>query len=290
MKAAFSKYAVGLALGTVLLLGANGCSSSQVTHHSGQIGRYFGDGISFSVPVLERSTTPTGEDKFWEVRQGIGGATVVILGPFVSEGGAPSFRENMVLSTHKLSAPQNVESFRQSQLSEFKGAYANVVSGFSEGQDETGYWLTFERSEAGRVLFHKAWFFVDEGRSLGFVLVGTVQKGTHQDACVQDFNRIASTVRFGTPPSGFAWLSEELDKAMACTPSVGISVRADDNPQATVTEPEQAVPSAASHAVEAPASASNARQASAAAVPATASPAQGAVEAEAPPANVKSSN
>ena len=191
-----------------LVLGTGGCSS-QITHHSGQIGRYYGDGVSFSVPVVQEAADAAHEDKFWEVRQGIGGADVVVLGPFVTQDGADSFRENMVLSSCQVSGANGVSQFREQQVELLRQKLPEAV-GFSEGQDDAGYWETFEYNDNGRQLFCKTWFFLDEQRSLGYTLAGTVQKSSKCGEYCKDFENIAVTFKIGEPYSSFSGMSSSL--------------------------------------------------------------------------------
>ena len=223
MRIGFGKYAAILALG--LCLGANGCAPSQVTHHSGQIGRFFGDGISFSVPVVRQSENIQQEDSFWEVRQGIGGVDVVVLGPFVKGRGEENFRENMVLTSQKLSVGTTVEQFREQQIAEYSGIHSGAGS-FQTGNDKAGSFAIWERQDNGREVCCKAWFFVDGERSLGYVLLGTVLKDDKTESYFEDFASIASTFRIGTPLSGFGWLDEALGRSIA---ALGVAPAAEAN-------------------------------------------------------------
>ena len=214
MRASLGKYALAVLLTGSVVLGVTGCSS-QITHHSGQIGRYYGDGVSFSVPVVQRAAEVQQEDKFWEVRQGIGGADVVVLGPFVTQDGGESFRENMVLSSRAVDV-SDAEQFRRQQLAVLKNDIPSAVA-VAEGQDETGLWADYECEEKGRVLACRAYFFLDAERSLGYVLVGTVLKSPKTEEYRQDFGDIAKTFRIGTPLTACECMSEVLAKAVGGT-------------------------------------------------------------------------
>ncbi|MDO5296108.1 MAG: hypothetical protein Q4F00_05605 [bacterium] len=211
MQLGLRKNSIWVLLAACLAGGMSGCSS-QVTHHSGQIGRYFGNGVSFSVPVVQEATDPLHEDKFWEVRQGIGGADVVVLGPFVTQDAAESFRENMVLSSRPVSGIDEVAQFRQQQIEVLRQQFPGAVN-FADGQDETGCWETFEYTEHSRTLACKAWFFLDTERSLGYCLTGTAQKTAKFTDYCHDFDRIAVTFKIGAPYSSFSGMSEALAKA-----------------------------------------------------------------------------
>ena len=204
----FSLFGVAAAC---LACGMSGCSS-QITHHSGQIGRYYGDGVSFSVPVVQEASDAAQEDRFWEVRQGIGGADVVVLGPFVTQDSADSFRENMVLSSCSVSGISDVSQFRQQQVELLRQKMPEAVD-FTDGQDDIGCWETFEYDDNGRRLFCKTWFFLDAQRSLGYTLAGTVQKTSKYEDYCRDFGDIAVTFRIGDPYSSFSGMSASLAKA-----------------------------------------------------------------------------
>lgn len=213
MSVSLYKCSIAVALGSVLLLGAGGCAPSQVTHHSGQIGRYYGDGVCFSVPVVQIADAVQKEDKFWEVRQGIGGADVVVLGPFVTEG-SDNYRENMALSSRPVSGVSNVEQLRDELLKSIAEDIPSA-SGFVKGQDEYNCWVDYTCSEDDKELFCRAFFFYDSERSLGYTLVGTVLNSAKNDNVIRDFASIAETFRIGVPQSGFGCLSDALAEAVA---------------------------------------------------------------------------
>ena len=213
MKCRFGRHIAVSILAGFMLLGASGCSS-QATHHSGQIGRYYGDDVYFSVPVIAEASDPSQEDKFWEVRQGIGGADVVVLGPFITKDGAESFRENMSLSSCRLDSKLSADQFRRQQLEAMRAEYPQAT-GFAEGDDRTGCWATFDMPEEKQLLACKAWFFVDAERSVGYTLVGTVLKSSKLDDYRRDFDDIAVTFCIGKPVSSFVAMSDALAKACA---------------------------------------------------------------------------
>ncbi len=208
----FCQKKVFAALSVGLLLTLSGCGS-QVAHHSGQIGRYYGEGVYFSVPVLQEAADVLREDKFWEIRQGIGGADVVVLGPFITQDSAESFRENMVLSSRPIEGISKVEQFREQQLDVLRREFPKAGQ-FAEGMDYTGCWETFEYEQDGRQLACKAWFYIDDAHSRGYTLVGTVQKSSKLAEYYADFNKIAVTFQIGAPYSSFSGMSKVLAKAV----------------------------------------------------------------------------
>lgn len=257
---------VALLAGGVFLLGVAGCAPSQVTHHSGQIGRFYGAGVSFSVPMTVRADKPEAEDSFWEVRTGIGEAAVVALSP--PEGRGDGFRENMTLTVCSLSQPVTAEQFRTEQLASLKEA------GVLQGEAELGQEITANASFAGMQDNHKvlcnAWFFVNPQGDKGYVLLGTSAEGNAHQRYAADFANIAATLRFGPPPTGFALLGEVADQVGALAQT------------ATATPPTGVGP--ATSAPEASPAANSASPASSAASPSSAdngSPAASAVEATA---------
>ena len=208
MQFKLNSYSVVVLAAACLAGGTSGCSS-QITHHSGQIGRYYGDGVSFSVPVVQEAADALHEDKFWEVRQGIGGADVVVLGPFVIQDGADSFRENMVLSSCTVSGINDEAQFREQQVNLLRRQLSEADN-FVNGQDDTGSWVTFMYRDNGRQLACKTWFFLDVQRSLGYTLVGTVQQSPKFADYCKDFEDIAVTFTIGEPYSSFSGMSSSL--------------------------------------------------------------------------------
>ncbi len=205
-----------LLMGGLALFGASGCAAPQATHHSGQIGRFYGEGISFSVPLISLAEKPGGEDRFWELRRGIDRAVVVAFKPLAPDGAG--FRENVVLTVQDLERDLDPAEFRRLQSEELK-AGGTLLGATEEGEDPSGPWLGFSRQENGRTVFCRAWFFTRPaspgGSARGFVLLGTAAEGPKLQADLEEFSRIASTVRFGRPPTGFHLMGRAVDGILA---------------------------------------------------------------------------
>lgn len=203
-------------LAGLALFGASGCAAPQATHHSGQIGRFYGEGISFSVPLISLAEKPGGEDRYWELRRGIDRAVVVAFKPLTPESGG--FRENMVLTVQDLEQDLSPAVFRQRQLAELRST-GTLVGTPEEGEDSVGPWLGFSRQEEGRNVACRAWFFTrpatQEGPARGFVMLGTAPEGPNLAAEIAEFSRIASTVRFGRPPTGFHLMGRAVEQILA---------------------------------------------------------------------------
>ncbi|MGI5845276.1 MAG: hypothetical protein ACOX9B_14030 [Candidatus Xenobium sp.] len=203
-------------LAGLALFSASGCAAPQATHHSRQIGRFYGEGISFSVPLLSLAEKPGGEDRYWDLRQGIDQAVVVAFKPLAPESGG--FRENMVLTVQDLERDLSPGEFRQGQLAELRSTGA-LVGTPEEGEDAAGPWLGFSHRQEGRNVVCRAWFFTrpatPEGPARGFVMLGSAPEGPNLAAEIAEFSRIASTVRFGRPPTGFLLMGQAVDQVLA---------------------------------------------------------------------------
>jgi len=225
-----------LLLGGLALFGASGCAAPQATHHSGQIGRFYGEGISFSVPLISLAEKPGGEDRYWELRRGIDRAVVVAFKPLAPESGG--FRENMVLTVQDLEQNLSPTEFRQRQLTELRSTGA-LVGTPEEGEDSVGPWLGFSRQEEGRSVACRAWFFTRPAAqgepARGFVMLGTAPEGPNLAAEIGQFSRIASTVRFGRPPTGFHLMGRAVEDLLA-----GLATRIEPDAGAPAAGPEAA--------------------------------------------------
>lgn len=207
---------LSLLLGVLVLLGTGGCGNPQPTHHSGQIGRFYGEGVSFSVPMLSRAAKPGAEDRYWELRRGIDKSVVVAFKPLSAADG--SVRENMALTVQELERAMAPAEFRLAQAREL-GTAGQVSGSLQEGQDGAGPWLGFTREVQGRKVVCRAWFFTEpaqgQRRPRGFVLLGTAPEGPSVDQELVQFGKIAATFRFGRPPTGFALLGQAVDRLSA---------------------------------------------------------------------------
>ena len=205
-----------LFVGVLIFLGTAGCAGPQATHHSGQIGRFYGEGVSFSVPQVSRADKPGGEDRYWELRRGIDKAVVVAFKPVAA--GAEGFRENLVLTAQDFDRQVTPVEFRDQQLADLRAA-GNLVGEPELGEDRSGPWLGFSRREEGSSVVCRAWFFTIPGQGpvkpRGFVLLGTAQTGPATAATLEEFARVAATFRIGRPPSGFFVLGQAVDGAVA---------------------------------------------------------------------------
>ena len=186
--------------------GIAGCAGSQVTHFSGQIGRFHEDGISFTVPMIERSENLSGEDRFWEIRRNIGDSVVVVLAPL--EDGV---RSNMTLTKSALSKDISTpEIFRQQQVEELSKEVAGQIE---ESQDGGIPCASFYQEKEGVKVRCKAWFFVNdkEEPSCGYVLLGTAPESDNLSLTMEKFSEVARTFTFGQPSSGFAKYNDVLN-------------------------------------------------------------------------------
>lgn len=215
MRSATFRNIIALLAG-LALFGASGCAAPQATHHSGQIGRFYGEGISFSVPLVSLAEKPGGEDRYWDLRRGIDRAVVVAFKPLAPESGG--FRENMVLTVQDLEGNLSPSEFRQRQLAELRST-GTLVGTPEEGEDAVGPWLGFSRQQEGRSVACRAWFFTrpatPEGPARGYVMLGTAPEGPNLAGEIAEFSRIASTVRFGRPPTGFQLMGQAVDRVVA---------------------------------------------------------------------------
>ena len=120
----FSAISVSL----LLLSGLYACGpAAQSTHFSGQIGRFCEDGISFTVPIIERSQEVSGEDQFWELRRGIGNTVVIALAPINVQPDAPHFRSNVALTKINIENPQvDAAEFAKVQIEHMKGELKEI--------------------------------------------------------------------------------------------------------------------------------------------------------------------
>ncbi len=205
-----------LLVGGLLLLGTGGCASPQATHHSGQIGRFYGEGVSFSVPQVSRADKPGTEDRYWELRRGIDKSVVVAFKPMAA--GQTGFRENLVLTVQDLDRPTTPAEFRAQQTADLQAA-GNLVGEPQLGEDASGPWLGFSRQEEGQPVVCRAWFFTLPGqapaRPRGFVLLGTAKSGSGNQETLEQFARVAASFRVGRPPTGFELLGSAVDQAFA---------------------------------------------------------------------------
>lgn len=222
-----------LSFSAILLSGMMGCAGSQVTHFSGQIGRFHEDGISFTVPMIERSENLYGEDRFWELRRGIGHSMVVVLAPL--EDGV---RSNMTLTKSTLSKDvSTAEIFRQQQVDELS---KEIKGQIEEGQDGNIPCVSFAQEKDGVKVRCKAWFFVnDKDESpCGYVLLGTAPDGASLEPTMEKFSEVASTFTFGQASSGFTKYSDVLnglvEKVLPEEKVEPISVRVESNEPAKV--------------------------------------------------------
>ncbi len=146
----------------LLLSGLYACGpAAQSTHFSGQIGRFCEDGISFTVPIIERSKDVSGEDQFWELRRGIGNTVVIALAPLNVQPNAPHFRSNVALTRINIENPQvDASEFAKVQIAHMKGELKEIGD-IEEGIDETAPWVSFTQVKDGLKVYSKAWFFVE---------------------------------------------------------------------------------------------------------------------------------
>ncbi len=237
MKKHFTNAAImALAAGSVVAV--SGCAPSQATHYSAQIGRFYGNGVAFSVPLAERSEKPGTEDKFWEVRQGISNAFVTVLSP--ADPKNDKFRENIIVVRKVIDPGTDAENFRASEAASL--AKEKFATGDPElGEDNAGPWIKFFSRQDDTDIVCKAWFFVQpadkapEEKTFGVVLLGTAQAGASLETYLKDFDYAASTLEFARPKSGF----EHLGKACAdvCAAFCG-GTQSEANPQAS-SEPSE---------------------------------------------------
>lgn len=216
MKSNLRAWALGVLLAG-FSLGASGCAPSQVTHYSGQIGRFSEDGVSFTVPMVERAKDLRAEDRFWELRRNIGNSMVVILAPTQEHQAAPAdpqFRTNMTLTKVDLGAdPVEVEKFAQEQIALLSEELK--PQGLQQGRDGVAPWVEFQAQRAGQSVHCKAWFFVappEEGQENyeGYVFLGSTAAGKRAPQDLHTFQQIASTFSFGAFRSGFVKHAEAL--------------------------------------------------------------------------------
>lgn len=215
----------------LLLSGLYACGpAAQSTHFSGQIGRFCEDGISFTVPIIERSQEVAGEDQFWELRRGIGNTVVIALAPLNVQPNAPHFRSNVALTKINIENPQvDAAEFAKVQIEHMKGELKEIGN-IEEGVDETAPWVSFTQVKDGLKVHSKAWFFVEpikdeQKERAGYVLLGSAvdYQPTPEDlkanpalsnatleATMNKFHDIAQTFSFGRFRSGFIKHAEAL--------------------------------------------------------------------------------
>lgn len=213
----FKRFALWAVCGLVLS-GACACAPSQATHFSGQIGRFYGEGISFTVPMVGRAEKAGQEDHFWEIRRGIADTIVVVLQP--AEASQKDFRVNMALTAEKISEKLTAEEFRAKQLEEIKSQSSalGIEGEIATGLDEAGPWAQFKRSNNGMTTISKAWFFTPDpdAENVGeeaYVLLGMTKDTPKAVKDLQAFAQIAATVKIGRPNSGFSKLALALSSA-----------------------------------------------------------------------------
>ena len=215
----------------LLLSGLYACGpAGQSTHFSGQIGRFCEDGISFTVPMIERSKEVSGEDQFWELRRGIGNTLVIALAPLNVQPNAPHFRSNVALTKINIENPQvDAAEFAKVQIEHMKGELKEIGD-IEEGVDETAPWVSFTQVKDGLKVYSKAWFFVEpikdeQKERAGYVLLGSAVdyqptpeeikanpalSNTTLEATLNKFHDIAQTFSFGRFRSGFIKHAEAL--------------------------------------------------------------------------------
>lgn len=217
MKKLFNNAAI-IALAAGSLAAVSGCAPSQATHYSAQIGRFYGNGVAFSVPLAERSEKPGTEDKFWEVRQGISNAFVTVLSP--ADPKSDKFRENMIVVRKVIEPGVTADNFRAAEADSL--VKEKFASGEPElGEDKAGPWIKFSSRQDDTDIVCKAWFFVQpadkspEDKPFGVVLLGTAQAGDSLEAYLKDFDYAASTLEFARPQSGFEHLGNACADVLA---------------------------------------------------------------------------
>lgn len=199
-----------MAAGALMLGLLSGCGAPTNTHHSGQIGRFYNDGVSFSVPQVSLGEAGQ-EDRYWELRSGIDKTLVVAFSPLL-EG--ETFRENLVVTAEDLDRTMSPDAFRSQQLQKLKGE-GDLAGEPTLGQDASGPWAQFARKEGSGTVQCLAWFFTRPAETdrpaRGWVLLGTAAEGPTLETYRKQFEHIASTFRFGRPPTGFALLGDGVD-------------------------------------------------------------------------------
>lgn len=236
-----------MAAGAVLLGLLSGCGMPENTHHSGQIGRFYADGVSLSVPQVAFGEGGK-EDKYWELRAGIDKTVVVAFSPLL-EG--DNFRENMVVTAQDLDRTMSPEAFRDAQLQQMK-ADGELVGEPALGGDTNRPWAEFTRKEGDSTVHCVAWFFTRpaEGElpARGWVLLGTAAEGATLQTYRKQFEHIASTFRFGRPPTGFSLLGDAVDAVAeaAAGPTAGPTLSPAAPPEAPTPQASPAASPAAS--------------------------------------------
>lgn len=215
----------------LLLSGLSACGpAAQSTHFSGQIGRFCEDGISFTVPIIERSKEVSGEDQFWELRRGIGNTVVIALAPLNVQPNAPHFRSNVALTRINIENPRvDAVEFAKVQTKHMKDELKEVGD-IEEGVDDTAPWVSFTQIKDGLKVYSKAWFFIEpikdeQKERAGYVLLGSAVdyqptreelqtnpslSDTTLEATLNKFHDIAKTFSFGRFRSGFIKHAEAL--------------------------------------------------------------------------------
>ncbi len=228
------------------LVAVPGCAPSQATHYSAQIGRFYENGVAFSVPLVERSDKPGTEDRFWEVRQGISNAFVTVLSPADPE--SDKFRENIIVVRKAIEPGTSAEKLRDAEAASL--AKEKFAAGEPElGEDKAGPWIKFSSRQDDTDIVCKAWFFVQpaektpEDKPFGIVFLGTAQAGESLEAYLKDFDYAASTLEFARPKSGFENLGDACADVCAAfggaSPSEANS-QAPSEPSQVTEEPAKA--------------------------------------------------
>ncbi|MBQ7502253.1 hypothetical protein IJT93_06005 [bacterium] len=196
-----------------------------MTHYSAQIGRFCENGVSFTVPMISRTQSMSGEDRFWELRRGIGEAVVVVLAEAESASDSKTFRSNMTLTKVDLEgAKLNAEVFCKEQTEALrKEGFAQKIE---SGSDGVGPWVSFSQEKNGLPIACKAWFFVynrDNAQPEGYVLLGSAWQGSPalKDTMTK-FAEVAATVKFGSFESGFVKHAAALSDAAASLSEGGL--------------------------------------------------------------------
>lgn len=248
-----------------LLLGLlSGCGMPETMHHSGQIGRFYGEGVSFSVPQVAFGEGGK-EDRYWELRRGIDKTVVVAFSPLL-EG--DNFRENLVVTSQDLDRTMSPEAFRAAQLQQMK-AEGDLVGEPTLGGDTNRPWAEFSRQEGQATVHCVAWFFTRPAEgdlpARGWVLLGTAAEGATLETYRKQFEHIASTFRFGRPPTGFALLGDAVDQVAEA--AVGPAAAPTLSPAAPAPSPEASPDASAPAPAPSPEAATPAPAASPAASP-----------------------
>ncbi|MGM9998716.1 MAG: hypothetical protein ACI38Q_04905 [Candidatus Bruticola sp.] len=226
-----SKRFTAFSVSILLLSSLCACGpASQSTYYSAQIGRFCEDGVSFTVPMVERSAEVSGEDQFWELRRGIGNTIVTALAPSVELSDGSRFRSNIVLTKKKIDSPKvDSSEFAKAQIEELRSELQGVDN-VEEGADDAAPWVCFTQMKEELKVYSKAWFFTEPAKDnqeqrFGYVLLGSAVdyrpsaeqlkqnpdlNGQTLEAVFGKFHDIAQTFSFGRFRSGFIKHAEAL--------------------------------------------------------------------------------